>query len=133
MMLEEGRREEPPKAGGAGHANESHGARPGLPWLETLWQDVRFGLRMLCKSPGFAIVALLTMALGIGATTAIFTVVNSVLLEPLPYPDPDRVVMFMQTYPQGTNPVISIPKYVLWTEQTRILEDFCVHDIGGLR
>jgi putative ABC transport system permease protein len=133
MMLEEGRRQEPPKAGGAGRANESHGDRPGLPWLETLWQDVRFGLRMLCKSPGFAIVALLTMALGIGATTAIFTVVNSVLLEPLPYPDPDRVVMFMQTYPQGTNPVISIPKYVLWTEQTRILEDFCVHDIGGLR
>jgi putative ABC transport system permease protein len=105
----------------------------GAQWLEALVQDVRFGLRMLRKSPGFTLVAVLTLALGIGATTAIFTVVDRVLLQPLGYPDPDRVIFMMQTFPQGSTPIISIPKYVLFKEQTQILEEFCLHDIGNLR
>ena len=66
-------------------------------WLERLVQDIRYGVRTLRRSPAFTIVAGLTLALGIGATTAMFSVVDGVLLQPLPYPDPDRVMVVFQT------------------------------------
>jgi putative ABC transport system permease protein len=105
----------------------------GLLWLESLVQDIRFGLRVLRKSPGFTIVAVLTLALGIGATAAIFTVVDRVLLQPMSFPHPDRVVNLVQHYPQGSGAIISIPKYLMWRGQTQILENATAFDGGRSR
>src|SRR5437764_10550966 len=69
--------------------------------FEELWQDLRFGVRMLRKSPGFTVITALTIALGIGATTAIFTVVDATLLEPLPYPQSEELVSLRNDLPAG--------------------------------
>jgi putative ABC transport system permease protein len=100
--------------------------------VETVLQDVRFGLRVLRKAPGFTIVAILTLALGIGATTAIFTVVDKVLLQPFAAPDPDRLIVLMQTYENGNSPVISIPKFMMWRDQPRVLEQAAIYGFPGM-
>jgi predicted permease len=83
-------------------------------WLDYLWQDVRYGLRQLRRNPGFTVVAVLTLALGIGANTAIFTVVNGVLLNPLPYPNANRLVALAERLRQFPEFAISYPDFLDW-------------------
>ena len=99
--------------------------------MENLFQDVRFGLRMLRKNPGFAAVAILVLALGIGATTAIFTVVNSVLLQPLPYPDSERLVVIRDVQPQYGQTPMSYPAFLAWREQKDIFDQVATFTRSG--
>ena len=99
--------------------------------METLLQNLRYAVRTLRNSPGFAAVAILTLALGIGANTAIFSVVNAVLLQPLSYPNPDRLVELELSSPQGNGNVTSIPKFNVWREQTDVFDSVAAYDFSG--
>jgi predicted permease len=98
--------------------------------METLAADVRFAFRMLWKNRGFTAIAVAALALGIGANTAIFTVVNAVLLQPLPYPEPDRLVKLERKFPDGRGDSISIPKYMTW-RQNQVFEATALYGQSG--
>ncbi len=103
----------------------------GANFFENLTQDVRFAGRTLRRSPGFTITAILALALGIGANTAIFTVINTVLLQPLAYPHPERIVQLMRHFPGGEGTSVSIPRFNVWREQTSVLEASAIYDFAG--
>jgi putative ABC transport system permease protein len=93
--------------------------------------DLRYALRMLLANPAFSLTAIAALALGIGANTAIFTVVDNVLLKPLTYPRPDRMVQFMNTFPDGNSPVASPVNFNTWRAQTSVFEEVAAYDFGG--
>jgi predicted permease len=92
-----------------------------LGWLESFMQDVRYGVRSLAKNPGFAFVAILTLALGIGANTAIFSVVNGVLLKPLPFDHPEQIVWFQDIQPKLDAAPLSAPEFIAYRDHNHTL------------
>ena len=108
--------------GGLTQTKEAYRRQRGIPFLQTLLQDARYALRQLLRSPGFAATAILTLALGIGANTAIFSVVRGVLLAPLPYPQPDRLVLVQESRPNLAHLDISYPDFLDWQRTARSFE-----------
>ena len=98
--------------------------------MERLLQGLKHSLRAFRQSPGFTCAAVLALALGIGTNTAIFSVVNSVLLKPAPFPDPDRLVLFENTSPQGSGTGASPAKFQHWREQTSVVQDVAAFNTG---
>ena len=102
--------------------------------MTNLWQDIRYGLRKLGKHPGFTTVAVLTLALGIGATTAIFSLVSGILLRPLPYPEPDRLVQLLQSYPEKGLDTwrLSQANLALYRDQNKVFSAVAAYSVAGV-
>jgi putative ABC transport system permease protein len=124
LPLAEARRRARLMFGGSDHIKEECREARGVHFLETLAQDIRFALRMLAKSPGFTTVAVLTLALGIGANAAMFSIIRAVLLKPLPFRDPTRLVLARCTIGGAINPFVSAPDYYDYREQANDFEGF---------
>jgi putative ABC transport system permease protein len=102
-----------------------------FPMVDDVWRDLRFAMRSLARTPGFTAIALLVIAAGIGVNTAVFSVVNAVLLKPLTYPDPQSMVEIVTTSDRGSLPLASIPEFNLWQQQTSIFEQVAAYDWGA--
>src|SRR5215472_6267141 len=116
--------------GGPQQAREQHREARGLPFLETLLQDLRFSFRMLTKNPGVTAIAVLTLALGIGATTAIFSVVYGVLLRPLPYLNADQIVQLWEQNEHGNHTNFADPNFEDVRSQNHSLQGIAEYSFG---
>src|SRR5437868_1022036 len=100
-------------------------------WIQDAWRDGRFAVRSLSKMLAFTAVAVLVIAVGIGANTAVFSVINTVMLKPLSYPNPQSLVQLVETGPQGTYSGASVPKFNIYHQQTSIFDSVAGYDQGG--
>src|SRR5260221_2610247 len=100
-------------------------------WLEEFWRDVAYGFHVLRKNPGFATVAIVTLALGIGCNTAMFSTINAVLLRPLPFHDSERLIYMQEAQPSAGYPVMSLngQDFLDWKTQNHTLADAAI--FGG--
>jgi predicted permease len=130
---QQARREARLALGGPEQLKEDCRDARGTRWLEDLWHDFRYALRTLGQRPGFAAVALLTLALGTGANTVMFTLINSVLLKPLAYPEPEKLVTVGAATVQfgRNNPVLSYPDYLDLKRDTHAFEQLAAWSYGG--
>jgi putative ABC transport system permease protein len=99
--------------------------------FESIWRDIRHAVRSLLKAPGFTVVAILVIAVGIGANTAVFSVINAVLLKPLTYPDPQSLMHLMNVGDQGSYSGANVPKFNIWRQQAGIFQQVAAFDSGG--
>jgi len=116
------RREAQMELGGVEQVKEEVRAIRAGRLLEDLGKDVRYALRTMARSPGFAVVAVLTLALGVGASTAMFTILDAVLLKPLPFPEPERTVRLWETLPNGSPNETTTLTFLDWKRQGDLFE-----------
>ncbi|HZD44627.1 MAG TPA: ABC transporter permease [Acidobacteriaceae bacterium] len=128
---DEARRQARVKFGAQNTVRDQEWRYHSLPWLEAVWRDLKFVARSLAKTPGFTIIAILVIAVGIGVNTAVFSVINTVLLKPLTYPDPQSLVMLMNTSPRGSSAWANVPKFALYRQQTSVFSKVAAFDTGG--
>ncbi len=126
----EAKREALMKLGGMEQTKENYRDRRGLPVLENLLQDLRYGVRMLRKNPGFTCVAILTLALGIAVNTAIFTAFDALVLRPRPVKDPDRLAAVFRTTPGEANGWLSYPDYIYYRDHSKSFSEFTLLAFG---
>ncbi|HEX3126430.1 MAG TPA: permease, partial [Thermoanaerobaculia bacterium] len=100
-------------------------------WIDDAWRDLRLGLRSLLRSPAFSGVAVLCLALGIGANAAIFSVINTILLRPLPYAEPDRLVRVYEKLGERGQGSVSVPNYEDWVAQGTGFEQLAAYQVGS--
>ena len=133
MTAAQARREALMKLGGVEQTKENYREQRGLPFLEVVFQDLRFGVRMLFKNPGFAVAAVITLALGIAANTVIFSVMNATILKAPNFPESDRLVLVWETYgkdPDNLN-IVSAPNFWDFQRQNHVFEDIAIFDSAG--
>ena len=131
MNLEQARREAIVKLGAMETTMQSYRDGTTLPFVETLWQDLRYTIRQLRKNPSFAATAVVVLALGIGATVAIFSFADAALIKPLPYREPSRLVVVFGSIPLGPRFHLSFPDYYDFQKLNKVFSSFDVYDNNG--